>query len=114
MVCLSSIIVPLRYLAELERIYHLEGADFPAPSQLEAAAALLDPHGSSGESLWVYTREVSVYTEILLGNPVFRVSWDFFRGLSTEQDILRIVTDSERKRELNISYVLAGVIFQVS
>ena len=63
--------------------------------------------------LWVYTQEVSVYTRVLLLNPVFRVSWDFFRGLPTERDILQIVTDSDRKRELNISYVLAGVIFQV-
>ncbi|KAI6650369.1 hypothetical protein LOD99_6045 [Oopsacas minuta] len=98
----------LRYLAKLQNVNPIP--NLPSSSQLNQASSLLDIN--SPDSLWSYTQAVELYTRYTLSNAVFRVNWDFFRGYPTEQSILDVVTSSQRKRELNITYVLAGIIFQ--
>ena len=96
-------------MAQLEGLAHIPG--LPSSSQLILAAGLLDE--TNRDSLWSYTRAVDLYTRYTLSNAVFKVNWDFFRGFPTEQSILDVITSSERKRELNITQVIAGIIFQV-
>ena len=96
-------------MAQLEGIAHIPG--LPSSTQLILAANLLDQ--TNRDSLWAFTYAVDLYTNYTLSNPVFKVNWDFFRAFPTEQSILDVVTSSERKRELNITQIIAGIIFQV-
>lgn len=83
----------------------------PSSDYLLNAASLIDK--SNNMSLWNLTNWLNGNITDILTSPAFTTSWDFFRGYSSEWELINIATNQDTRKKLGISYVFAGLVFQV-
>ena len=110
------IFVPSRHIASIQRnltIQNISTEGLPSAVNLYSTADLLD-RNNTNNSLWYYTSKVKQDTKYLLAQPVYTASWDFFRGFESEKDLLEVATDFSLRERLGISYLYAGISFEVS